>query len=62
MFRTLIDAVQTQVTFGLMPGRPTDWVVAALAAKKATIAIIAMLCVLDEAEHRPARHKSEEGP
>ena len=48
------------MAFGLMPGDATDRVVAALAAQQAAVAIIAMLRILDQPKHGPARHDAQQ--
>ena len=60
VLRTLIHAIQTQVALGLMPTHATDRVVAALAAQKTAIAILAMLGILYQPKHGPARDYAQQ--
>jgi len=60
MFRTLVHAVQTDVAFGPVPPHAADRVVSSLATKQATIAVVAMLRILHEAEDRPSGGDSQQ--
>src|SRR4029077_13211475 len=61
VFRTLVHAVQAQMTFGLPPGNAPDGIVSSLAPQQATITVVAMFRILDEPQYRPAGHNPEQG-
>src|SRR5271169_1100267 len=50
------------MAFGLVPRYAPGGIVPALATQKAAIAIVAVLGILDQAEHGPARHDAQQCP
>ncbi len=59
-FRAIGHAVHAQMAFGFAPRRAGNGIVAALAMKQATVAILAMGGVLFEAQNGPARSQAQQ--
>ena len=51
VFRTLVDTVQAEMTFRLMPRNAANRIIAPLTSQQAPVAVVAVFGILDESQH-----------